>query len=197
MLNLTTTDSILPFVHSFFVQIYEHLLLCSQLIGIYSHCECVEKILEQNTIEVPQLTGHKNSVQFLLDNIYGSFSKLIVLLHSSRFSTGILQSYVQGILNDITYLNWACQLHEKIKYLPSFYLSSICPKQNVSDSSDISKTDEKELERLILQLVNQDKMSFLRLFKTEILNRMKSSSPSMQNTLDRISSDLFFPPSQL
>ena len=192
LLNLSINDSILPLVQNFFIEIYEHLLLCSQLIEIYRRCECVETILGPNRIQIPQLPfHHKNSIQFLLDNIHVSFSRFIVLLHSSRFSTSTLQSYVRGILNDITYLNWACQLHAKIKYLHSI-------RQKQSDFC-ISKTDVEglRLKGLILQLVNEDKMSFLRLFNAEFLNGMKSSSPSVQSTLDRISRDLFFPPSQL
>jgi hypothetical protein len=150
----------------------------------------VEQILEQSSIQIPQLIYHKNSLQFLLDKIYSRFSEFIVFLHASRFSHGIVQNYVRGILNEITYLNWACQLHEQVKSLYSF-----CQKQS---AADISKADEKVLERLILQLVNGEKKSFLRQFQAEFLNRMKdSSSSSMQAKLDQISLDLFFPPSEL
>ena len=190
LLNLSSTERILPLVQDFFVRLYERLLVCSQLIVIYRRFEFVDKILEQTSIQIPQLNPHTNSLQFLLDNIYRRFSKFIVLLHASRFNPSIVQSYVRGILNEITYLNWACQLHEQVKSLYSF--------SRKQSASDISKADERVLQKLMLQLVIREKMSFLRLFKAEFLNRMKDSfSSSMQATLDQISLDLFFPPSEL
>jgi hypothetical protein len=74
----------------------------------------------------------------------------------------LFQSYMQKVLKDITYLNWECQLHKKIKNLDSF--------QRKQSASAISKADAKLLERLISQCMDRDKMSFLQLFQVELFN---------------------------
>ena len=187
ILNLSRRENIFKIVNDFCTKIYDHLLLCTQLMYIYRHCECVENILEQAKFQIPPLPGRTNSLQFLLDNIYGSFSELIVVLHASRFSHNIAQQYIQTILKAITFLNWAGHLHEHIKNLDSFHPQTAF--------STISEIDEKSLKELITQFMIQEKMSFFRLFQAELYNRMQSSSPSLQTKLDKISLDLFFPPS--